>query len=369
MPHAAHRLRYLGRVRALLGVFVWLTACGFDVSTSSLQDSGGGRDSDNDAPPVAVTSPRILTFDTQNIGTVQNAPVLVRLDPSRIDYRGLSDPRTDLRFEDPDGTMLPFDVEVWTPDGVSVLWVKVPQIDGGSTADFIRMHFGPDCCQMMPASDLVWSDHELVTHMGATVIDAANAYDGVASGTSDADGLAGPATAFTGDNQRVTFPTSGPLLDGWQTWSVELWVRPSYANVAEADGRGNAVIDKGSGSALQIGRLEVTAAQVLWFQADIHYEVLPTAYINTSVDLSVWTYLVYSSDGSILSLFKNGNLVATASRQGRVEYGMTDIVLGGASPFLGAIDELRISDRAVTADWLKVQYRSMMDQLVTFSGT
>ncbi len=103
---------------------------------------------------------RKLTFDNSSQSqTLTGFPVLVVLDPSRIDY-GVTQPGgADLRFADAAGTPLPFEIESWNPGGVSTIWVKVPLISAGAADDYICMYYdnpaaGPS---PLPASD-VWSN-------------------------------------------------------------------------------------------------------------------------------------------------------------------------------------------------------------------
>ncbi|RLE11923.1 hypothetical protein DRJ04_07140 [Candidatus Aerophobetes bacterium] len=86
---------------------------------------------------------RKLVFD--NSGQTENLvdfPVLVKLNSSRIDYSSTQDNGEDIRFVDPDGTVLSYEIESWDESGASIVWVKVPQIDGGSTTDYIWMYYG-----------------------------------------------------------------------------------------------------------------------------------------------------------------------------------------------------------------------------------
>jgi hypothetical protein len=308
-------------------------------------------------------------FDHPGAAPLVEFPILVVLEPTNVDYGVIADPTTDLRFEDPDQTILPFDVEMWTPGGRSAIWVKVPQIDGNSTTDSILMHFGADAGATNVASDLVWTGYELVSHMGATVVDAANTYNGTVTGAIGGEGQIGNATVFTNLDQEVRFATADALLADWDAWTLELWIRPTYATLMEPEGRGNAVISKDGSSSIQGGRIQhMTAAPDLWFQADVHFSSGPASYLNTDVPLNAWSHITYAHDGTALRLYRDGALVGgPENRNAALDTTPGDIVLGGSSPMLGAIDELRISDTGFSADWIRTQHRSMIGQLVTFT--
>ncbi|MFN0250172.1 MAG: LamG domain-containing protein, partial [Kofleriaceae bacterium] len=261
-----------------------------------------------------------------------------------------------------------FDVEQWAPGGRSPIWVKVPLIDGSSTTDSILMHFGAGTGASNLASDLVWTGYELVSHMGTTVVDAANTYDGTVSNTTGGEGQIGPATIFTDNGQEVRFATADALLTGWDAWTLELWLRPTYGSLMEAE-RSNEVIGKGAFTSIQDGRIErQPLASNLWFQIDVHFSTGPSSYLNTNLPLNAWTHISYTHDGTALRLYKNGALVQGPENRGAtLDTTPDDIVLGGGSPMFGAIDELRISNAGFSADWIRAQHLSMTGQFVTFT--
>jgi glucose/arabinose dehydrogenase len=63
---------------------------------------------------------RKLTFDNSaQSGALVDFPVLVTLDPTRINYARTKPGGADLRFADAAGDPLPYEIETWTPGGVS----------------------------------------------------------------------------------------------------------------------------------------------------------------------------------------------------------------------------------------------------------
>ena len=77
-----------------------------------------------------------LTFD--NSGQAQDLDdfaVLVVLNSGNVDYADIQDQGQDLRFFDTDGTPLAYEIEEWNESGDSLVWVRVPRIDAGSSTD------------------------------------------------------------------------------------------------------------------------------------------------------------------------------------------------------------------------------------------
>ena len=86
-------------------------------------------------------------------------PVLVKLDPSRIDYALVQPNGADLRFIDADNTtQLNYEVASWNPGGVSTVWVRVPQIDANSINDSITLYYNNPAAPAAQNPPLVWSN-------------------------------------------------------------------------------------------------------------------------------------------------------------------------------------------------------------------
>jgi hypothetical protein len=74
---------------------------------------------------------------------VTGFPVLVRLNSTRLNFTQPGTGGRDLRFADPDGTALPFQIERWDSAGAAAeIWVRVPKVDGASDKDYITMYWG-----------------------------------------------------------------------------------------------------------------------------------------------------------------------------------------------------------------------------------
>ena len=102
-----------------------------------------------------LTTSMVLNFDTTSTGAnvttpVVNFPLLVRLsDPGIIN--AVRDGAPDLRFRDPDGTPLAYQVERWDKGNIAAeVWVLVPQVLGNSNTDYITMYFDDQTNDTVP---------------------------------------------------------------------------------------------------------------------------------------------------------------------------------------------------------------------------
>ncbi|MBU1045829.1 DUF2341 domain-containing protein, partial [Patescibacteria group bacterium] len=287
---------------------------------------------------------RKLTFNnassTENLA---NFPVLVSLNSSRIDYSNTQDSGQDIRFTDPNGIILKYEIEEWNESGTSTVWVKIPQIDAGSTIDYIYMYYGnPDASDGQDMENVWDSDFKMVQHLqeASTSTDAyvdstSNNYDGTATSSFaaanlDATGKIDGANDFDGTDDWIDI---GASYDGVKT--VEFWIEADNTTKDIIDLNGSAYISVSSGNATTTGFTS------------------PTIYVNgvatTTID-TTWRYAAVTT---------GTGLNASDLDIGRRE---------GGTYFDGIIDEVRISSAARSGEWIEAQYKSMTDTYITYGS-
>ena len=106
----------------------------FFVSTRQILDIPEGDFDETNTTSDTVGSPRfrsVVTVHYSGTETLDGFPVLVRLSPDRIPGFAYSQMRSaaDLSFCHSDGTLYPFDVDTWNPNGESLIWVRVPKLE------------------------------------------------------------------------------------------------------------------------------------------------------------------------------------------------------------------------------------------------
>ncbi|MDA3808692.1 MAG: DUF2341 domain-containing protein, partial [Spirochaetaceae bacterium] len=97
-----------------------------------------------------------------------NFPILIRLNPSRINYNRIKADASDISFKSSDG-MVTYSHEIegtWNSSGESILWVKIPSLAAGQITD-IWLYYSSET----EAGDLnptaVWdSTYNAVWHLG-----------------------------------------------------------------------------------------------------------------------------------------------------------------------------------------------------------
>lgn len=345
--------------------FVGVAACSFAPSL------GGTTGGDDDAA-VDPGQLRIVTFaNAASTTDLLGFPVVIPIGPTDVDHAQITDPTTQLRFRDPDSaTDLPFEIDRWDAAGESLVWVRVPKIDAGSTTDTIELRFGTDVATAANAPG-VWAGYDLVQHLDAALADSTgNGHTGDRVAVVDADGQLGGAQQFSGGSQRITFASSGSLFDGWPAFTLELWLRLDYATIgAVADDSG--VIDKGG--PMSLGRVFTPNANTVVFQTDFQFDDPMNgtngAFENTGLSLGTWTHLAYSYDGQRLRMFANGAQVRDEAHPSTLTSGNNGVLLGsgGNGATRMTIDEVRISQTPRDLDWLRAQHLAMTRQFVTIS--
>ena len=342
-----------------------------DGATADEQRADAGPDGPRgDLSLCAWVHRRKLTFDnTIQSQNLKGFPVLVVLDPARFDYAEAAPDGRDLRFVDADGqTPLPHEIERWDATGRTAIWVRVPQIDGGSATDHIWLYHGnagaPDA-QDPPA---VWSEgYEAVWHLGQdpaatdSVLDSTGRYPASpqGSGGSPVPGWIGDALAFDGFGYLTAKLAQAPVDLAYEAWFridahdpnwehhlVEL--RYTQFHVDE-----NLKLEAGTGD-------EFEAAE---------------NQCKTAVTIGAWHHAAFVQSKTGWTLFLDGK--PEAQGPDIVDPGVeayiaaiynTATMYGETARMHGVIDEPRISSVPRSAGWIAAQHASMTDSFVTISA-
>ena len=326
-----------------------------------------------------------LTFN--NSAQTENLidfPVLVTLDSSRINYTQTQDAGQDIRFVDPDGLLLAHEIEEWNEAGTSYVWVKVPQIDGGSNTDYIWMYYGNPKAPDGQDPEGVWAgDYRMVYHLAdssGTILDStANGFAGTNHGTAPYNnGFIAGARDFDGFNDYVDLGSDLAVLNGVSQATLSAWIRPddlvgrndiiaisvggsppTNASRASLYQSGNdAGIVARAPDSQDMNTVDTTSNSV---SLNWHYVVAVIDYANETVTIYV--------DGISQTLSPPPDFDAlTTSNVNSANAALGSEDDGSAYFFNGRIDEARVAATGRSADWVAAQYASMMDNFVTYGS-
>jgi hypothetical protein len=165
--------------------------------------------------------------------------------------------------------------------------------------------------------------------------------------TWTASGKYGKALVFNGTNAIVTVNDS-PGLRLSAAMTLEAWISPSAVTAIWRD-----IIYKGDDNYYLEGTSTIAGRPAMGgtFANSLLYG--PSALTP-----NVWTHLAATYDGTTMKLYVNGILVASQPQSGPIVTSGNPLQIGGDSfygqYFIGAIDEVRIYDRALSASEVQV---------------
>jgi hypothetical protein len=322
-----------------------------------------------------------LTFD--NSAQSENLdyfPVLVNLSSSNFVYSKAKTDGTDLRFIDADGTTeLDYHIEDWDSSGYSYVWVEVSQIDGSSSSDYIWMYYNNSAATYAQDIEGTWdSNFTAVWHLNetsSTHYDAtSNDNDGSPQGgvTQGPNGIIDGADDFDGDADYIVVSTSTSLNITTQI-TIEAWVKPDGIDHTDVD---LTVVGKfpNSDRAYQLGFNDDAGDGDDWdFRLSSDGSTSDgQVHVSNVVDNNQWQYMVGTWDGSDVRFYKNAVEIGTSvSFSGPIHLSDADVWIGDGTYYGsmdGWLDEIRISNKGRSEDWISAQYLSMTYDFVSFSS-
>lgn len=306
-------------------------------------------------------------------------PVLVSVNNNRIDYGMTQDTGQDLRFIDSDGAVLPHEIERWNEAGTSSAWVRVPQIDASSNADYIWMYYGNDAVADGQAEADVWTGYSAVWHLDTNP--ANGTFDSTANNNN---GTANPAGEMGAANRVAGKIGRGLFFDGVDDWiqvahsdsldivgdqlTLSAWVRMTATQTVD----GGLIVKSSEGPVYNyhLG-LQTEDTGNLRATTDGTGEAYLTGQGVLAVD--TWFYVTGTYDGVTAKLFVNATLDGSQAATGNILSAPNDALLlgrrrlGDERFFVGRMDEARVAAVARSEDWISAQYLSMTNAFVTFA--
>ncbi len=328
-----------------------------------------------------------ITFGNGSRGALTDFPVLVSLSSGRVTYGDFKASGDDIRFVDNDGTtVLNYEIEKWDTSGISTLWVKIPQIDSASSTDYVYMYYGNSGASATATTTGVWdSNYVTVQHWGEDPAGSApqfqdstvNNKDGTASSSqvggvvvaSTTAGKFGSGLDFNGNTQFVSQGETqlAPLTNG----SAEFWFdidtmaasstnRYLFSRVKSGsnDGELRVYVDTASGS---VNRDKI----VYQIECTVPSTISPIATSTASTTVDSWYHVtaVWDDDtAGAMKLYVNGSQVGYSNTTTCGSEATAVVTMQGKNNALnngyfdGQMDELRVSNIALSADWINASY-------------
>lgn len=317
-----------------------------------------------------------INFNTTAIGVtgnVTNIPLLVRLNSSNATFSGTSADGMDVLFVDKDGTTLYHEVAEWDKaNQTAKVWVRVPQVDGSSTTDYMTLHYGCDTCT---SNSYANSEQVFSAFQGAFHLNAAEdkAYDATAfnnHGTyyrnqPNAAGITSKnAVFFDGqDSSAVNVPVEANY-DITTNLSVWAWIKVNSFSKAS-----QSIVTKGD-----VFRLSRNAStNNLYFACTKSSAFATTGSVN--VNDGAWHHVVGTYDGSNVKLYVDGVQDGSSTAlTGSLDNGAYSLYIGENAQqlgrtFNGPISEVRIGDSAsvLSSDFIKLSYQNQKENSAFFT--
>jgi hypothetical protein len=286
----------------------------------------------------------------------EDFPVLVRLDKDWFRFAEAQANGEDIRFATEAGMPLAYQIDEWdAAAGTASIWIRVPVIHGNARQE-IKMFWGKADARNASSGPAVFNrsnGYLSVWHMSDPVRDDAGTVESKDQGTASSGGMISGSRHFAGGKGidcggRIrTYPfASSPHTS-------EAWVK--------AD-RFNATI-------LSWGKRDVISLRVTPTPAHFAVETgQARTHATGTAPKSQWVHVAYTYDGQNGRIYVNGqpDVPSPAPEPSAMEV-LTPVRMQIGAGFLGDLDEVRISNLARSADWLKLQYANQI-RLQTLVG-
>lgn len=287
-------------------------------------------------------------------------PVLVVLTPDKVDnYAGFAADGSDIRFSDKNqAVLLPYEIERWDPTGTSLLWVKVPQLDQGTS---IWMHWNNPGVPAGQEPEGVWTAGFLAVYHFAdavAVVDStANNHDGTNYNSTSVTGQVGLGRGFNGTDAYVDL--NGNFLSNLAEFTISGWIAPEPAAF------GDRMPLFGQNDLIEFGFHGGQNLQA-WVSAGGTWPGINVPYAYNTGE---WHYVVMTGNATTLALYVDGVNVGETTYAETTNQGSSgDTAKIGTAVidtidvnrwYAGSVDEIRFVGVARSAEWVAAEYAAM----------
>jgi hypothetical protein len=275
----------------------------------------------------------------------EDFPVLVRLGKDAFSFGEAMAQGEDIRFATSAGVPLPYQIDHWdAAAGTAAVWVRVPVIKG-DTRQELRMFWGNPAAKSESSGPAVFNrsnGYLSVWHMNEPVQDDAATVESTDTGTTAGTGVMGSGRRFAGGKGILCGDRITKYPFGSSPHTTEAWVKA----------------DKMNTTVVEWGKLGGVTMRLLSTPARVGVNNNESNIQGTSVlPKSEWLQVVYTYDGQNDRIYVNGRFDMPAPGASTIEVA-TPVRMQIGNGFLGDMDEVRVSNEARSADWVKLQYEN-----------
>ncbi|MCX6929674.1 MAG: DUF2341 domain-containing protein, partial [Verrucomicrobia bacterium] len=324
---------------------------------------------------VAVTPPIVSqavnttnwsrTVAMQSIGyagtsPLPNFPLLVTLNPTNISgfsYVDFVPGGRDLRFTDASNTVvLPHEIEAWNSNGVSLVWVRVPSLTSNTV---LRAFWGNPDAPALGLTNRVWDEgFRGVWHLASGFADSTtNANQGTNSATVSSAGVVAQGRSFDG-NAYIDCGNRACLNLTNNQLTLSAWINPSQIS-------GNVII----GKSYNPTHVSPWYTWILYaYPSGLHCRLDNTTVTAGALTSGQWQHVAATYDGSMIRLYVNGQYVGGTPKSGNLQPTARDVRIGGRDTsdlgefYYGILDEVRVSAVARSADWIRAERDTVVNE-------
>lgn len=300
----------------------------------------------------------LTTPDGANLAegvTLESFPLLVRLGHENFDFSQACPHGEDLRFSTPEGQALSFEIESWdTAKGSAAIWVLMPQIRGNHRQE-LRIHWGNPTAPTASRGSQVFNPSQGYIgtwHLGEAIEDTTGTLVSENRGTIPMPGVIGTARRFKEGQGIFGGDTSNRYPAGAGPHTSQAWFRPDQPN----------------GRILAWGNEQAQGKVVLHYTSppqvrlDCYFSGANVATQNP-VPAHQWNHVVHTWEAGESKVYING-ILDGVSRTPRAPLNLRQparLWIGGwydHFDFDGVIDEVRVSNRVRSPDWIRLEYEN-----------
>ncbi|MHA2278300.1 MAG: DUF2341 domain-containing protein, partial [Candidatus Kariarchaeaceae archaeon] len=290
-----------------------------------------------------------------------NFPFLLEIYDSDLKYKTLST-GNDILFTDFEGILYSYEIEEFNQNFNSShaylrVWIKIPNLSATENTKFVMYYGNPNVLVSFENPSAVWESYNAVYHYNDCCTNPSNVLDSTSNGLNS-----------------TQIPISGMDSSDWVTSQI--------GNGLDFDGTNDGI---NSSLSTTINNFTFSA----WFKVDSipfwsglisvgsnrHMGISDTGYLyfwdgtdilfsnSAPISTSTWYYGVITYSSSNLNVYVNGQQKTPATKtlgsySGQIAIGYHPT---GVDFFDGIVDESRVIDVALSADWIATEFNNQND--------